>query len=132
MKKAAIILVGLTLISNMVLAQNPYSWQSTNVSLGRIVIQNKKDLGITDEQQKKIDPIMNEARNNTKTIMDKFKTQGPDSRETMQKEIQKNSEMTDKKIEKVLTKTQVGKAKDLQKQREEQIKKQIEQRAVKK
>ena len=130
MKKIVVILVGLFLMTNMVLAQTP--WQRTNVSLGRIIIQSKKDLGITDEQKKKIDSIIDEARNNAKVIMNKFKNQGPDSREAMQEDVKKNTEMTDKKIEKILTKSQIEKAKTLQKQREEQIKKQIEKRSVKK
>lgn len=128
MKKVLVVLVLLLFVCSLSFAQAK-RYRAT-VSLGQIVNQNKEELGITEKQLKKIDPIRNEARNSQREIIQKFRSQGPDAREAMQKEMKKNNERMDKKLEKILTRSQRSKAKKLKQQREEEIKKRIAQRSA--
>ena len=93
-----------------------------------ILAMMKERLNLTEEQEAKVKPIIEEQCEARDEIIAKFKGQGRESRRSMRSELQAHQEVTEEKLSAVLTEEQLEEYRKIQEEQRQRMREQTKER----
>jgi Spy/CpxP family protein refolding chaperone len=92
-------------------------------SADQIVSDMKNRLNLTDEQEAKIRPIIEEQSKNRAALIEKYRGQGREGMGSLRNELQELNQRTENQLQSILTKEQMEEYQKMQTEEREQMRK---------
>jgi len=92
-------------------------------SADQIISDMKNRLNLTDEQEAKIRPIIEEQVKNRAALIEKYRGQGREGMSSMRNELQALNQSTENQLQSILTKEQMEEYRKMQAEEREQMRK---------